>query len=142
MKSRITAGEEPVVLLYHIASDKLQKLTALLEGLGVNSRVVGEKQTAQTLEELAGYRPVRFPAADVKDAPLTHEFLAMCALDQKTMNRLLSLMKARECTVSRKAVMTPHNRHWRFCDLLTEIEKEHQLMQNMPKTADAHPPRG
>lgn len=40
---------------------------------------------------------------------------------------------AQQCSMKRKAMLTTHNQHWKVCDLLLEIEKEHLYFSYVDK---------
>ncbi len=129
MKARINREK---VLLYRLGAEteKGARIQKLLKEIGVQAVELDKTALGQTLGCLAGLPG--YPREDA-EPPATvpeQELMAFSGFSDSRLNAFLrAYREALIPPVHLKAVVTPHNRDWRLCDLFGELEKEHAFFQ-------------
>ena len=117
------------VLLYRIGSEseRDRALRAVLREAKLLTLDVTETQ----LGEMVG-RLVSTNAAVVPDAPPEYvpeaEFMLLCDLGDRQLDRLLAAMRRAGAVVPHKAVLTGQNRSWTLERLIREVVREHEML--------------
>ena len=119
----------PKVLLYRLGKDteKGNALCAILNEMKILTLRVAPEQLNVTAGELASTN-----AAATGETPETvpeAEFMLLCGLGERQLDRLLAAMRRAGVYVPYKAVLTEYNREWKLCKLIEEVEQEHELMK-------------
>ena len=129
------------VLLYHIGkeSERDRALRDVLRERKLLTLDVTEAQLGETVGRLvstnaADALPQIAPKAapDMPDAlPGTvpeAEFMLLCALGDRQLDRLLAAMRRAGAVVPYKAVLTEQNRGWTLERLIREVAREHEAL--------------
>ena len=128
MKARVPKIDiRPVVLFYGISDERKERLTALFAGENIPCKEVTGAELCQKtgyLCGLAGFEAVEETACE----SFAEEALIFCGLNDRTLDRVLKLLRENDLRIALKATVTPTNQHWFFGDLLTEISREHAEM--------------
>lgn len=117
------------VLLYRIGkeNERDRTLRAVLHEKGLLTLDVTEAQLGETVGRL-----VSTNATAVSDAPQCAvpetEFMLLCALGERQLDRLLAAMRRAGVAVPHKAVLTEQNRSWTLERLIREVVREHEAL--------------
>ena len=132
MKAKIVPKQQ-IALLYNPERAKNgEKLTALLESMQIDYRIVAEEQLSYTVGQLAGYQPVgEQPLAEHQ--PPEGPAMAMGGFVGKSLDSLLNAMMREGIELPVKMVITPHNEGWAFGKLIEEVSNEHALFMEMER---------
>ena len=119
----------PKVLRYRLGKDteKGNALCAILNEMKILTLRVAPEQLNVTAGELASTN-----AAATGETPETvpeAEFMLLCGLGERQLDRLLAAMRRAGVYVPYKAVLTEYNREWKLCKLIAEVAQEHELMK-------------
>ncbi len=119
------------VLLFQFEQTKQKKLVAQLMLSKFKVKVVGLEEMEQPIGYLAGNKELfQEEAAPQQAHPLDGEMLVMAGITPNRLNMVLqSIRKAGIGPVPYKAVVTQTNQTWKAKDLLEELKKEHEAMQ-------------
>jgi len=63
----------------------------------------------------------------------TFDMMILPVMEQAQIQELSKLLKANAMDIERKAMLTQHNKHWKLCDLLVEVDEEHTYFQTRAK---------
>ena len=120
----------PKVLLYRLGgeTEKGSALRAILDEMKILTLSVDDAQTGETVGKLVSANAAATDAPPPETAPEA-EFLLLCGLGDKQLDRLLANMRRAGVSVPYKAVLTEHNKNWKLCQLIEEVVKEHELMK-------------
>ena len=81
---------------------------------------------------MAGYRAETQLQAQPEDVPQTPA-MALGGLSGSKLDRLLTEMNRAQIDIPVKMVITQHNEGWKFADLISEVQKEHELFLSMER---------
>ena len=117
------------ILIYF--GDEQQKqpiVEQVLKDMHADYRILQDADLNQCVANLMG-----LPGFDeIPDAKPAHHSIDLMLFEEAADEDILqlnTLLQAAGTEMKRKAMLTEHNRHWRFHDLLTEIEREHTYFQ-------------
>jgi len=119
----------PKVLLYRLGeeTEKGAALRAILAELKLLTLTVGPEQTGETAGRLAATNAAPAAAPPPEHAPEA-EFMLLCGLTDRQLDRLLAVMRRAGVSVPYKAVLTEHNKNWPFASLIEAVAQEHAMM--------------
>ena len=119
------------VLLYRLGgeTEKGKQLRAILREMKILTLTVDETQLGETVGKLAATNAAATAAHAPEDVPAT-EFMLLCALGDRQLDRLLASMRRGGVSVPHKAVLTEHNKAWTLCKLIEEVTREHEFLKN------------
>ena len=119
------------VLLYRLGeeTEKGKQLRAILREMKLLTLTVAENQLGETAGKLASTNAAPTDAPVPENAPEA-EFMLLCALGDKQLDRLLAAMRRAGVSVPYKAVLTEHNKSWPFGKLIEEIMREHEFLKS------------
>lgn len=129
MKARIQKPQ-PIFLYYALDGDKKDGILKLLDEFNIRSREIKDSETCEQIGFLAGWKGFE----QNKNGRLLNEkeeCVVFCGVENKTLNQLVSLMRSSGLAVDLKAVATPFNQSWSFCDLFEELKNEHKKMHGI-----------
>ena len=128
MKVRVPKVEvKPVVLIYGIAEEKKERLTALFERENIPYREALAADLCRKTGYLCGLPG--FDAGEEKECEIfAEEAMIFCGFNDRVLDRILKLLRDNDLKIALKAALTPTNQNWLLCDLLKEIAKEHEEM--------------
>lgn len=114
------------VLLYRLGenSETGRALGAVLRSRKLPAFHVTAAQLGETVGRLASANAALSPGAPPEEAPET-EFMLLCALGDRQLDRLLADMRRAGVSVPHKAVLTEQNKSWTFGRLIGEVVREH-----------------
>lgn len=120
-------------LLYGLGEDTEtgRRLRAVLRESAILALTVDASQLGERVERLVSTNAAPTAAPPPENAPET-EFLLLCGLGERQLDRLLAALRRAGVSVPHKAVLTEHNRDWTLCKLIEEVAREHALLQNRP----------
>ena len=119
----------PKALLYRLGEETEtgKALRAVLREQKLLTLTVGESQLDETVGRLASANAAITGTSTSASAPET-EFLLLCALGDRQLDRLLAALRRAGVSVPYKAVLTERNRSWTLRELIGEVEREHEAM--------------
>lgn len=131
--------EQETVLLYNIPSGSLEclRVRSALSEMPINLKEVRPEDMARNLGELAdpvvpGGESIPSQSAAPGPEDFSESVLIFCGFNQDRLKLALSHLKEAGANPScLKAVMTPTNRDWRFCDLVKELVREREAFLQM-----------
>ena len=92
----------------------------------------------EVLSQEVGLRVGALAGLDASDAcppmvePISLSAMVLCGFSEQRLREALALLReAGAGAAGLKAVLTPGNRDWRFCDLLAELKKEREALARM-----------
>ena len=118
------------VLLYRLGKDteKGNALCAILGDMKLLTLHVAPERLGETAGKLASTNAVATGATPPESVPEA-EFMLLCGLGDKQLDRLLANMRRAGVSVPYKAVLTEYNKEWKLCKLIEEVAREHELMK-------------
>ena len=119
----------PKVLLYRLGeeTEKGKALCAILDDMKLLTLHVAPEQLGETAGKLASTNAAA-PGAAPESVPEA-EFMLLCGLGDKQLDRMLANMRRAGVYVPYKAVLTEYNKEWKLCKLIEEVAREHELMK-------------
>lgn len=129
MKARIPQPKE-LVLLYGLdeTAPRGVAVRQILAALRLEARTVTDEMLSQTVGWCAGL-PGYPPQQEASCAAPAEEAMVLCGLNKSRLDELLKALSENGISISLKAVLTEHNRSWRFADLLTELGREREAVK-------------
>ena len=117
------------VLLYRIGNESARDraLRDVLRERKLLTLDVTEAQLGETVGRLVSTNAAAAPDAPPK-AALEAEFMLLCALGDRQLDRLLAAMRRADAVVPHKAVLTEQNRNWTLEQLMGEVAREHEAL--------------
>lgn len=117
------------VLLYRIGdeSERDRALRDVLREMRLLTLDVTESQLGETVGRLVSTNAAAVPDTPPKTVPET-EFMLLCSLGDRQLDRLLAAMRRAGAVVPHKAVLTEQNRNWTLERLIEEVAREHELL--------------
>lgn len=117
------------VLLYGIGkeSERDRALRAVLRERKLLTLDVAESQLGETVGRLVSTNAAAAVDTPPKAVPEA-EFMLLCALGDRQLDRLLAAMRRAGAVVPHKAVLTEQNRSWTLERLIGEVAREHELL--------------
>ena len=121
----------PKVLLYRLGeeTEKGKQLRAILREMKLLTLTVEANQLSETVGKLASTNAAPTDAPAPESVPEV-EFMLLCALGDKQLDRLLANMRRAGVSVPYKAVLTGHNKDWSFEKLIEEVTREHEFLKS------------
>ena len=121
-----------LVLLYGLSASQREgdQVHTVLRNADIPFKEVQPQELGIRVGALAGLdaeegRPVMVE-------PFSHSAMVFCGFSEQRLREVLSLLReAGSGSSALKAVLTPGNREWRFCDLLAELQKERSAFAKM-----------
>lgn len=116
-------------LLYRLdgKTERGGALHGVLRENGVLPLDVTAEQLGETAGRLASANAAGTTAPPPECAPEV-EFMLLCALGERQLDRLLAAMRRAGLSVPYKAVLTEHNRDWTLEKLIWEVMREHESL--------------
>ncbi|MCI8608085.1 MAG: DUF3783 domain-containing protein [Firmicutes bacterium] len=133
----IIGAEEEVpsyhVVLYNLddTSSRGHRLRQILDELGIPAVTMENKNLNQTIGYLAGIAGYEAAEQGYNGSSYSSEFMLMCNLPESLLDRFLDEMIANGLRIDHKAVVTEYNRDYEFCQLIGDIESEHDTFQGL-----------
>jgi hypothetical protein len=124
-----------LVLLYGLSASHTEgdKVQSILREAGISLREIQPQEAGMSVGSLAG-----LDAADTRPPmlePFTQSAMILCGFSEQRLREVLILLRDSGAGASvLKAVLTPKNRDWRFCDLLAELQKERDAFARMMRS--------
>ena len=119
----------PKVLLHRLGeeTEKGKALCAILDEMKILTLHIKPEQLDVTAGELVSTNAAATgaPPETVPEA----EFMLLCGLGERQLDRLLAAMRRAGVYVPYKAVLTEYNKEWKLCKLMEEVAQEHELMK-------------
>lgn len=119
----------PKVLLYRLGkeTEKGKVLCTILDDMKLMTLHVKPEQLGETAGRLASTNAAAtgVPPENVPES----EFMLLCGLGDRQLDRLLAAMRRAGVSVPCKAVLTEYNKEWQLWKLMEEVAREHELMK-------------
>lgn len=121
----------PKALLYRLNGETEQgkTLREVLSDMKILTLTVEANQLNETAGQLASTNAAPTDAPPPEHAPEA-EFMLLCALGDRQLDRLLANMRRAGISVPYKAVLTEHNKDWKLCKLIEEVTREHEFLKS------------
>lgn len=115
------------VLLYRLGPDGEtgRALAAVLRARKLPAFHVSEGQLGETVGRLVSANAACAPEAPPPERVPQTEFMLLCALGDRQLDRLLAELRRAGVSIPHKAVLTEQNRSWPFYRLIEEVAREH-----------------
>lgn len=128
MKAHVKNSE--LVLLYGLKENRAKEQTVqkVLQRLNMSCRILSEEMLGETLGFAAGIPGFKESSSPYMGDGFDEEVLIMSGLTDQRLNQLLTALRNEEASIRLKAVITPHNRGWKLCDLFGELVEEHETV--------------
>ena len=123
-----------LILIYGLPASKEEgdKVQTVLRDEGISFREVLPQELGLEVGVLAGLDNADSCPPMVE--PFSQCAMVFCGFSEQRLRDTLSLLReAGAGNNSLKAILTPNNRDWRFCDLLEELQKERQELARIMK---------
>lgn len=129
MKAHIRPENE-VFLLYKLSEDseKGKKLREVLSQMNIESVSITDDMLLESVGFCAKMDGFTSCGNIYDGESLPYEMMVMKIASRNRLNEVLTRLQKEGLRVERKAVITPTNRGWPFCQLYEEVCKEHELM--------------
>ena len=117
-----------IIINFGDQTDKQAVVEQVLNQLNADYRILQDHELGQRVGTLLGLDGF----TQTPDTTNTHHSIDLMLFEEAADEDILqlnTLLQAAGTEMKRKAMLTEHNRHWRFHDLLTEIEREHTYFQ-------------
>lgn len=124
--------QSELALLYGLSASQPEgdKVQTLLRDAEIPFKEVLPQELGLRVGALAGLDTVDSCPPMVE--PFPQSTIVFCGLSEQRLREVLALMREKNAgTKCTKAVLTPGNRDWRFCDLLLELAKERDAFARM-----------
>ena len=126
------------VLLYQLrGTETARKLQPVLLRMGIRVKCVEPDEYGLPIGVLAGLEKDAVEhSVDNGSVPveISAPMMIMCGFSGSRVDELLQQMKrAGVPRIDLKAMLTPTNRYWTSEELFGELQKEHEMMQNLRK---------
>lgn len=126
------------VLLYQLrGTETAGKLQPVLLRMGIRVKCVEPEEYGLPIGVLAGLEKDAVEhSVDNGSVPveISAPMMIMCGFSGNRVDELLQQMKrAGVPRIDLKAMLTPTNRYWTSEELFGELQKEHEMMQNLRK---------
>lgn len=131
MKAHIPSVQ-PTALLWNYPETEAAypALAAACAAVGLRLKPVGSSQAGATVGALCGLPGAGEAALLLHLEPDAYPpALILSGLPEKALDRLLVQLKTGGVTIPLKAVVTPTNQKWPFCELLAELVRERQALE-------------
>lgn len=120
------------VLLYFGANpEKKDNVCKILEDLHLTPIVVSDEENSQQVGYLM--KLADFTKQSEKGERIPMDLMVFEDVDDDTIREFTKFSKLLHCEMPQKAMLTEHNKNWKLCDLLQEIEKEHAYFTYVEK---------
>lgn len=129
MKEGVKMNE--TVLLYNLEkSDKGQIMMKILGQLGIDIKIVDEKDILQPLGYLLNMDGFEATSLEISEEVIEEEMMVIHNFSDEQINLMLEIFKGAEVPfIPLKAITTPMNIEWSFHQLYQEIKKEYERMK-------------
>ena len=118
------------VLLYRIGNESARDgaLRAVLREKKLLTLDVTAAQLGETVGRLVSTNAAAAPKAEPPQVASETEFMLLCGLGDRQLDRLLAAMRRAGAVVPHKAVLTEQNRSWTLERLIGEVAREHEAL--------------
>lgn len=129
MKSRINATLPMKIIGYMIHPENIESLTKIALSFNSELNFLNESSANETIGFLSGFKGFN-KSDETRDDPPTDQCLIFSGFNSKNIDKILLILKKNKISIPLKCVVTQHNQSWRLCDLIKELKKEHEKMNN------------
>ena len=121
----------PKVLLYRLGeeTEKGRELRTILNEMKILTLTATANQVNETAGKLVSGNAAPTDSPVPESVP-EKEFMLLCGLGDKQLDRLLAYMRRAGVSVPYKAVLTEHNKDWTLCKLIEEVAREHEFLKS------------
>lgn len=127
-----------LVLLYGLSAAQADgdRVQTALRDAGIPFKEILPQEVGLRVGALAGLDALDACPPMVEPVPLSA--MVFCGFSEQRLREALALLREGGAGAAvLKAVLTPNNRDWRFCDLLEELKKEREVLAQMARTKRA-----
>ncbi len=126
MKSRIITAPQ-VILSSGLTAEQSKTLTVITDKLNMIHKPVSANDAGQKIGYLCGFKG--FEKADLDSIKnFNKQCLVVSGVSKRNIDILLKKLKENDLSVPLKAVVTPSNQNWDLIRLVSELEKEHEML--------------
>jgi hypothetical protein len=129
-----------LVLLYGLSASEPEGdlVQAILREAEIPFKEIQTQEVGMPVGALAGLDAAETCPPMVESFP--QSTMVLCGFSEQRLREVLSLCRdAKAGSSVMKAVLTPKNRDWRFCDLLSELNKEREAFLRMIRARKESP---
>lgn len=125
-------------ILYYDGGDsaKRTKVAKVLSTLALPYRMIEAHELTNSIGELFDEENTS-AKADTAFNSIDFDLMMMQGIEDEKIQEISLTLRAQDCHVQRKAMLTKHNIAWKFIDLLKEIEEEHAYFQKYDEIKQA-----
>jgi hypothetical protein len=121
-----------LVLLYGLSASQTEgdRVQSILREACIPFKEIQPQEAGIRIGALAGLDDAETCPPMLEYSP--QSAMVFCSFSEQRLREVLTLLRDSKVGSSvLKAVLTPKNRDWRFCDLLTELNKEREAFARM-----------
>ncbi len=121
-----------LVLLYGLSASRPEgdRVQAVLREADIPLKEIQAQEAGMSVGALAGLDEAEICPPMLETFP--QSAMVFCGFSEQRLREVLALLRDSGVGSSvLKAVLTPKNRDWRFCDLLKELQKEREAFVRM-----------
>lgn len=113
-------------ILYYDGGDtaKRAKVAKILSTLAYPYRMIEQQELTKTIGELFE-EEINLAKEQTASSSIDFDFMMLRDIEDEKIQEISTALRAQDCHVERKAMLTKHNITWKLLDLLKEIEEEH-----------------
>ena len=130
MKARLSAPLPKVAAGVNIPQEKADIVAEVMAEVGGKFIAAPNDCGADSVGYVCGFSGYTESEARTEVA---EEILIFSGLDNKDLNKAVTLLRSKGCEIPLKAMVTPHNRDWTVSTLAGELAREHEYMTSRGK---------
>lgn len=116
------------ILLFHVSTEKEQKIREMCKTLGIEVQIVDKKDYAKKLGYLAGIAGFKKENTMYQGSELPAEMLVFSGMDSDQVDIFLKTYRESQLApIGCKAILTPDNVFWTADQLFRELLQEHMF---------------
>ena len=130
MKARLSAPLPKVGAGVNIPQEKADVVAEVMAEVGGKFIAAPNDCGADTVGYVCGLSGYTENEARTE---VTEKILIFSGLDNKDLNKAVTMLRSKGCEIPLKAMVTPHNRDWTVSALAGELAREHEYMTSRGK---------
>ena len=118
---------DPEILIFCMEDQKRRQISSLCRQLHIRDTVCTDEMETAPIGMLCRAQDWNNPLLNIPQGdfpPLTEEMILIAGLSEELLDRFLKESRSRGCSVSLKAVLTPHNAMWNARMLQDHMKQE------------------
>ncbi|MBQ8967889.1 DUF3783 domain-containing protein [Ruminococcus sp.] len=130
MKARINSVQPKVAAGVNLSEEKSAVVAEVMAALGGEYRAAGTDCGNDSVGSICGLRGY---TENSERAEVSAELLIFSGLQGNELNKAVTMLREKGCSIPLKAMVTPHNKDWTVSALAEELAGEHEYMTSRGK---------